>query len=128
MLKLADVEILRNPKHTTKIQLNDTIGVVMKYPTVDTIIEMGDFNTENNLDLIEKCIDYIYDEEKTYPSVETLPGELKIFVENLTHPQLSKIEEFFNTSPKLEYTLTWKCEKCGSDESIILSGMASFFG
>ena len=42
--------------------------------------------------------------------------------------QFAKIKEFFDTMPKLEHTINYKCVKCGEDKEITLQGLDSFFG
>ena len=42
--------------------------------------------------------------------------------------QFAKIKEFFDTMPKLQHTINYKCEKCGEDKEVTLQGLDSFFG
>lgn len=126
-VSLSDVEIKKEKDHTKKVQLTDSIGIVFKYPSVSMIRDFGEFNNENAFRLIEKCIDYIYDDENTFPASDYKTEEIKEFIDSLSHQQFAKIEKFFDTMPTLEYELKWKCEKCGCEETLTLSGLNDFF-
>lgn len=124
---LDKVEVIRNPDNNVKIQLTDSIGVVMKYPTIDLIDELTEFNAKSAFTIVERCIDYVYDEENTYPASDYSPKELHAFIESLSHSQFEKIERFFETLPKIQQEVKWKCNKCGSEEILILEGLNDFF-
>lgn len=126
-VKLSDISIKIKEGHDKKIQLTDSIGIMMKYPSVAMVKDFGEFNNENAFKLIEKCVEYIYDEENTYPASDCKPNEIKDFVESLSHQQFELLEKFFDTMPSLEYELEWTCEKCGDIESMTLTGLNDFF-
>lgn len=126
-IKLSDVNVTFNEKNSKKIQLTDDVGVVMKYPSFDSTNISDDLTTDAIFKVIQESIDYIYDKENTYPAKEHKPEEIKAFIESLSHKQMELIEEFFTTMPKVEYTINWKCDKCGCEETITLSGLNDFF-
>ena len=49
------------------------------------------------------------------------------FIDSLTREQFLKIQEFFDTIPKLKKELDFKCTKCAYEEKVILEGIQSFF-
>ena len=123
------IEIKKDPEHTNKIELTDTVGIVMKYPDI-TMMNMVDVNgqkTEEVFDLIAKCIDQIYDEENVYGKTDYTTKELKEFILNLSQDQFKMIEGFFGDIPKMQKELDFECS-CGYKEKITLEGLASFFG
>lgn len=126
-VNLSDIEVITEKNHSKKIQLTDTIGIMMKYPTITMIEDMGSFDNENAFRLIEKCIDFIFDEENNYSLSDYSKEEIKAFIDSLSHQQFAKIEEFFDTMPRVEHTIKWKCNKCGSEETLVLSGLSDFF-
>ena len=125
-IKLPEVDAIKDPKHSKKIQLTDDIGVVMKYPTPNLIELMNE--DDKIISVIENCIESIYDADTVYPTNEALPGEVSEFVGNLSHQQLEMIQEFFITSPVIKHEVKWICSKCKSEESITLEGLEDFFG
>ena len=79
------------------------------------------------MELIIKCIDYIYDENQIYYSKDSTSEELMEFVDNMQQDDLEKIQKFFNTMPKFEKKLEFKCAKCKYEEDIVLEGIQNFF-
>jgi len=118
---------------TEKIELTPKLGIVMKYPTYKGIEEL----TKNNqkvsaADVVAKTIinsiDYIYDEESIFYAKDVQEHELVDFIDSLTREQFLKIQNFFETLPKLKKEIAFKCPKCNYEEYLILEGIQSFFG
>lgn len=126
---LVDVKIVFDPKHSNKIMLDDKVGVVMKYPTIEMAEGMDGAkdDAESIFGVIKNSIDYIYDSENVYNLSEYSSEEVDVFIDSMTHGQLEKIQEFFTTMPKLSHTVKWKCEKCGVVEEIVIEGLSNFF-
>ena len=85
--------------------------------------EEMDFNTV--LKLISDCVDCIYDNDNVYDSFTQ--EEIVQFIEGLNQQQFTKVQNFFTDMPKLSHTITWKCPKCGEEDSITVEGLSSFF-
>jgi len=111
------------------IQITDTMGVTMKYPTFDLLKE---FDANQEVDSIVKmtvkCIDFIYDKDNVYYAKDAKEEELIDFVESMQSKDLEKVKDFFSSMPKLKKNLDFKCIKCGYEEKIELEGIQSFFG
>jgi|TARA_B110000495_G_scaffold112979_1_gene97787 hypothetical protein len=139
---VEDIKIKRHESHKTKIEINDTLGVVMKYPNITST--QGD-REENDTDIdvllktILKSIDYIYDNDSMYSSKDYTENELQDFLESLNDKQFKSISEFFETMPKISHTVTLECANktkgegkkkdkvCGYKEELVLEGLQSFF-
>lgn len=118
--------------HTDKIPLFDDVGIVMKYPNINVInnIEkLGNLDSEIDLvfDIITECIDYIYDTNEVYHAAEQSKQELAEFINNLTAEQFSKIENFFETMPKLRQKVDYRCPVCHKEHHKVLEGLNNFF-
>lgn len=116
-------------EHNKKIELNSKMGIVMKYPTFETLanIQPDKSETENLIDLITECIDYVYDADQIYKAKDSTKEELIEFIENLQQNQLEKLQYFFDTAPKLKHEITFKCKKCSYEEVIPVEGLQNFF-
>lgn len=126
---VLEVEPIKSEKHDKKIQLSDNLGIVLKYPTFELIEKNKDKqDVEGLISTIIGCIDYVYDESEIYYAKDTPENELVEFVDSLQTKDLEKIKLFFDTSPKLEKRLDFKCKKCGHEEEINLQGIQNFFG
>ena len=53
--------------------------------------------------------------------------ELMEFLNSLSSKQFQKIQEFFDTMPKLRYKSQWSCPNCGKEDEKIIEGLNSFF-
>ena len=49
------------------------------------------------------------------------------FIENMNRKQFKKLEEFFETIPKITKEIDFNCGKCGYKEKIVLEGIQNFF-
>ena len=127
-LNVLDIKPEKNENHTNKIEITDKLGVVLKYPNLDSLKNsQTDDELMSTINLIVGSIDYIYDEESIYYAKDTKREELIEFVEGLQNKDLIKFKEFFETMPKLKTNIHFKCNKCGHEEDILLEGIQNFF-
>ena len=125
---LTDVKVVKTGDTDSKIQLTDTVGVVLRYPRLDTITKLVDEDDlESTFTMIAECIDYIYDDEEIYSSKDTEPGELKSWVESLSQEHFKNIQNFFEDMPKIKYTTELKCDKCNKKHKVEIEGLQNFF-
>ena len=60
---------------------------------------------------------------------DPLPStKLVEFVESMQTKDLQKFKEFFETIPKIEKNISFKCPKCKYEEDVHVEGIESFFG
>ena len=114
--------------HTNKIELDGNVGIKMKYPSLDVFIQQN--LTENpDIDDIFKlaagCIDQVWDKEEVYDSFSKT--EALDFLEELNSEQFGKVQDFFQTMPKLQYTIPIYNPKTKVKSELQLEGLASFF-
>jgi len=124
-----EVEPQTEEGHKKEIQLTPKLGVVMKYPDFKLVNKISNLSeTELIAKMVAGCVDYIFDNDSVYYAKDASDGELLDFVDSLTREQFEKIQEFFDTVPKMKKNLTFKCSKCGYEEELVLEGIQSFFG
>ena len=128
-IDLSTIEIKKDPAHTKKIALTNTVGIVMKYTNIEDAMEVSEKeqNAEAVFDLIVNSIESIYDTDKLFLAKDLTSEELNGFLESLTTEQFDKIQQFFETQPKLEHTIDLSCKECGRKEEYKVSGLQSFF-
>jgi len=127
-IKLLDIKPTKGENHTNKIQLSEKLGVVMKYPTFEMIAKLENKSEDEILmDLLVNCIDYVYDEDNIYRTKDLPKEEVVEFIDSMQQKDLEKIQEFFETAPKLKHTINFDCKKCGYKEDIPVEGLQNFF-
>jgi hypothetical protein len=130
-VNLTEVEVQVDDKHTNKIELTDDMGVIMTYPTIDTFAEIGieDINAGNMLDVVASSILQIYEQkgEKVYNSKDQTKKELTEFVESMNSSQFKKVQDFFETMPKLKHTVKVTNSKTKKTSDVTLTGLSDFF-
>jgi len=144
---IEDVKLTKTDNHTNKVELTETLGVVLKYPNMTIQSKLDKFIDESEIERVFKtiqyCIDYIYDAEATYPAKDHTEQELKDFLESLTDSQFQKIAKFFEELPSLKHKIKLECKNkikgddkkkekakakvCSYKEDVVLEGLASFF-
>jgi len=131
-LNLSEVNVIKPEGHSNKIMLSDDMGVIMKYPQWNDFIigsVMGQSpSAEGIIEIIADCVDQIFDGEKVYDSSTTSKKEFVQFVENLTNAQFEKIQEFFQSCPRLEHKFTVINPNTGEPSEFVLTGLSNFFG
>ena len=125
-VRLDNILLKTNEDHTDKIQLNDELGVKMKYPTIGTVGNLGeDLKASELLDVISNSVEYVYDAETVYDDFSKEDADK--FIESLSKEQFDKVSEFFNTMPQSRIEVKYKCEGCGEKIETLVSGFESFF-
>ncbi len=131
-IDLDDIQVQKNDDHTTKIKLDDTLMMEMKYPSLDEFIKNNfDFNDENSMDqsfnLIASCVNNIFSEDEVWAAEDCTKKEIKEFLEQMNSAQFKDIEKFFETMPKLSHTIKVTNPKTKVESEVVLEGLASFF-
>ena len=129
---LTKIEVQVDGTHTNKIELSDEMGVIMKYPTIDSFTDNGieEIKASNMLDVIVTCISQVYDKkgEEVYDSKDSTKEELIEFVEQMNTKQFADVQKFFDTMPALKHEITVKNPKTKKESKVVLSGLSDFFG
>jgi len=132
-IDLDDIKVKKTEGHSNKVELDNTLMMELKYPSLDEFIKNNfDFKDENAMEqsfnLIASCIDKIYNEEEVWVAADCTKKEIKEFLESMNSSQFKKIEEFFTTMPKLSHTIKVTNPNTKVESEVVLEGLASFFG
>ncbi|HJO10340.1 MAG TPA: baseplate protein [Verrucomicrobiota bacterium] len=127
-INLEEVKVDKSTASSSKIMLDDKIGIKMKYPDIDSVNIMGTSSDAAGMDIIRGCVDMIFTEEETYERDSFTDKELDEFIDSLNSQQFKLIKDFFDNMPVLTHTVKYKCETCGEKKETTLTGLNSFFG
>ena len=131
-IPIDEIQVEKNDKHTRQIKIDDNLMMEMKYPSLNQFISSNfDFNEKNQMeqsfDLIATCVDKIDSEEEVWAAADCTKKEIIEFLEQMNSTQFKQIETFFETMPKLSYTVKFKNPKTKKTNEVLLEGLASFF-
>ena len=131
-ISIDDIKIQKSKEHNSKVKLDDTLMMEMKYPSLDQFIKSNfDFTEEvsmdQSFDLIASCIDKIYNEEEVWSAADCTKKEMKDFLEQMNSLQFKGIEKFFITMPKLSHSITFTNPNTKVENTVVLEGLSSFF-
>ena len=131
-ISIDDIKIQKSKEHNSKVKLDNTLMMEMKYPSLDQFIKSNfDFTEEvsmdQSFDLIASCIDKIYNEEEVWSTADCTKKEVKEFLEQMNSMQFKEIEKFFETMPKLSHSVTFTNPNTKVESTVVLEGLSSFF-
>lgn len=127
-LELKNVKYRGDETHTNIIKLTDTIGVAMKYPSLNLPESvLNDTFKDGGYEVIAEYLDYIYDENQVYKKEDISKEELLGFFDNMSLDQVKLIKSFFVTAPTVVLEQDVKCPKCGHVNNVVTEGVLNFF-
>ena len=126
---LSSVEVADVPVVDNRIELNETLGVTLQFPSTRqlALVDQKTDDGDRIIELLKFGIESIYDEESVYEASDISDTEIVEFIENLTLDQLEKLSGYFENTPSIEKVVDFKCDSCGKQQSSTLRGLSSFF-
>jgi hypothetical protein len=117
------------PGHTKYVQLTEQVGVTLRYPTFKSFrsIARKDLPTEDAFAFLVECIESISDTQEVVYTKDVPVSEVAEFVDDLNKKQIDLLDAFFDTMPKIEKAIHFKCQKCNYEEDIVVKGLDNFF-
>jgi hypothetical protein len=127
-IDLNDIKVIYPAKTIDKIDINETTGLLMKYPSASLYSDQEFLNTERDhyFKLILKCVDKIYFGDEIYEVKDIPIDELENFIENLGVGIFKQVNDFLVNTPKIQHTIEYTNEK-GNKREIYLNSLNDFF-
>ena len=130
-----EIKVIKPKDHNTDIVLDDKMTLRMKYPSLNQFVE-SNFDVEDESEtivdktfkVVADCMDTVYTEEDAWEAKDYSPDERIKFIEQLNSKQYKKVEKFFASMPKLSHTIEVINPNTKKKNSIVLEGLADFFG
>ena len=120
-IDLEEIEVEFQEGHTTKIELTEDVGIIMSYPTFEFLdINVGEADVNTLFNMIGNSIHQIYEGETVHERADFNKKELKAFLESLTSEQFKKVQNFFETMPRLRHTIEIENPKTKVKNSVTL--------
>lgn len=128
-IDIPAIKVKYTEGHTNIIQLEDGLGIKLKYPTAGSIVNISDIDNDSELmmNIIIDSIDVIFKGDEIWPAKNYSKEELAEFMNSLYKDDLMKIVEFFDTMPKLVHNVKYNCPVCGLEHDKEIKGLTNFF-
>lgn len=130
-LNIDDIQVTKPEGHERVLKLNDTVAIQMKYPSMETFIKnnfSGSGNVGDVFELASSCIEQVADGDEVYETKSFSKKELNDFMESMDTAQFMKLQNFFETMPRLSHTINVTNPNTKVENEIVLEGLASFLG
>ncbi len=120
-INLDDIKCKRPKKNSNIIKLEGDVGVILKYPSIETVAH------DNLVDTIVDLIDSVYDGDAIFKGEDFSREELSEFVESMSQKQLQPVVNFFENMPKVGISVGVTNPKTGVKSTVLLEGLDTFF-
>ena len=130
-----EIKVTKPEGHTTDVVIDDKLTLRMKYPSLNQFVE-NNFEVDDDPEVlvnktfkvVADCMDTVFTEEDAWEAKDYTSAERVKFVEQLNSKQYKKVENFFATMPKLSHTIEVVNPNTKKKSSVVLEGLADFFG
>jgi len=128
-INIEEIGVNMEVDHTNEINITDNIKIVMRYPTLNDMADIGGEknDVEDVFSMIRRCVHEIHDGEKVYNKVDMSNSELEEFVDSLTADQFENLSKFFETMPKVQHSVSVTNPKTKKKGEVVIEGIQSFF-
>ena len=130
---LSKVEVHVDEDHTNNIVVDEKrkIGLVMSYPTINSVdpenVGKKSMKTKQMFEILANTVYQVYEGDKIQSASDYTKDELNKFLESLDSKAFKKINEFFDTMPKLKQDVEIENPNTKVKSKLTLAGIADFF-
>lgn len=125
-IDIDDIEVQIDEQHTNIIEVNDDIKLVMQYPILEDMKQLSNSTTMELFKIINKCVKELHHGEKIYNGPDMTEKDLNDFFESMSTEQFDKVNEFFETMPRLRHITKITNPKTKIESEVVLEGLESF--
>lgn len=127
-IDLEQVELKVPEKHDSSIQVNDEIVIKLRYPRLEVMeqVRLIDNPTDFVFLLLKNCLHQIQYNGKLINTDQYSNEEVDEFINSLDLNTYQKIQNFFDSIPKLEHILTYTNSN-NKEVKIVLNTLNDFF-
>jgi T4 bacteriophage base plate protein len=112
----------------SKIMLTDTVGIIMRMPSVDdaAAFEAAPKETRHVV-ILNRLFEQIFDNETVYVKDDYTEEEFSSWIDDFNEDMLLKIQAFVDSIPTLKLHLDFDCPHCKEKNSRVLEDLQNFF-
>ena len=127
-IDLSKVKIVKNKNYSDLVKITDDIMIRLTPPGIDNVIGAGNKNQiDLVMEIIRDSIVEIIQGEDVFSAQDHTREELEEFLNSLNSGQFKKVQDYYESLPKMKQDIEYTCPKCEKTETETLEGLASFF-
>ena len=127
-IDLSKVKVVKNKNYSDLVKITDDVMIRLTPPGIDNVIGAGNKNQiDMVLEIIRDSIVEIIQGEDVFSAQDHTREELEEFLNSLNSGQFKKVQDYYESLPKMKQDIEYTCKKCGKTETETLEGLASFF-
>ena len=132
-IDLSKVEVHVDEDHTNNIVVDEDkkIGLIMSYPTINSVdpenVGKKNMKTKQMFELLANSVYQVYEGDKIHAVGDYTKAELLKFLESLDSKAYKKINDFFDSMPRLKQDVVIENPKTKVKTELTLSGLNDFF-
>jgi len=132
-IDLSKVEVHVDENHSNNIVVDEKkkIGLIMSYPTINSVDPEENntkgMKTKQMFDMLANTVYQVYEGDKIHAAGDYTKEEMHKFLESLDSKAYRKINEFFDTMPKLKQDIELENPTTKVKSKLTLQGIADFF-
>ena len=119
-VNIEDIKCSKPKKDANIIKLDETVGIILKYPTIDS-------SADTIIGALRDSIESIFDLETVFNTSDFSEEEITQFIESMTQKQLMKVVDFFENIPKVKLKVEVINPNTKVKSEVELEGLDSFF-
>ena len=130
-----EVKVQKRKDHKTDIVLSDKMTLRMKYPSLNQFVKTNfdvddDAKTvvDKTFKVVSECMDTVFTNEDAWDAKDYSAQERLDFIQQLNSKQYKEVERFFETMPKLSHVIEVENPNTKKKGTVVLEGLADFFG
>ena len=125
---LDGIEIEYNKDHQKTINVSKNTILNLKYPKMNMINSLEKIENETDLvfEILRNCLDTIVHDSQVIEVSNYSREEIDEFILSMDVSSFNKVQEFFNTMPKLKHEIVYT-NSLGNQRKIILQSLNDFF-
>ena len=127
-IDLSKVKVVKNENYSDLVKITDDIMIRLNPPSLDNVVGAKDkAQIDLVMEVVRDSIVEIIQGEDVFSAQDHSREELDEFINSLNSGQFQKIQDYYESLPKLKQDIEYTCKKCGKTETETLEGLASFF-
>ena len=130
-----EIKVTKPKGHTKDVKLDDKMTLRMKYPSLNQFVKTNfdvddDAKTvvDKTFKVVSECMDTVFTNEDAWDAKDYSAQEKLDFIQQLNSKQYKEVERFFETMPKLSHVIEVENPNTKKKGTVVLEGLADFFG